>query len=251
MYSPPNPYITVRVLGRGVEVAISPSENSGPPGETLTYTVTVTNTGDVADNYDLTIGDNAGWVDNITLLENLLEVPPGENETTTLTVTVPEDAVPCTEDNVTVTATSVDDAVSDSASCIAHAKFVPKCGVDVTVEPKHQRGTPGTENLTFLVTVHNTGNIGDNYLLSVEPDGWPMENVILENNRLENVQPCETRTTSLSVHIPEDAMPCAHKEIVVVAESEFCGATDNDNALIQVVSAYLHAEEPIDLTSPV
>jgi len=122
--------------------------------------------------------------------------------------------------------------------------------VDVTVEPKHHRGTPG-DNLTFLVKVHNTGNIADNYLLSVEPDGWPMENIIIENNQLENVKPDETKTTSLSVHIPENAKPCTHKEIVVVAKSEFHDATDNDNALIQVVSAYLHAEEEIELEDPV
>jgi hypothetical protein len=118
-----------------------------------------------------------------------------------------------------------------------------ECGVDVTIEPKHKRGAPCMW-LTFVVSVHNTGNCVDNYNLWVEPDGWPMENIILEDNLLLNIQPCETGTTFLYVHIPEDALPCTHKEIVVVADSECCDATDNDNALVQVVSKYLHNIEP-------
>ena len=37
---------------------------------------------------------------------------------------------------------------------------------------------------------------------------------------------------------------------MVWAESEFCGATDNDNALIQVVSKYLHHVDPGGLLEP-
>ena len=121
--------------------------------------------------------------------------------------------------------------------------FEPECGVEVTIEPEHKRGTPDTW-LTLVVEVRNTGNIDDNYLLWVEPDGWPMENIYLEDNVLLNVEPDEIRTTFLYVHIPDNALPRTHKEIVVWAESEFCGATDNDNALVQVVSKYLHNIEP-------
>ena len=125
--------------------------------------------------------------------------------------------------------------------------FEPECGVEVTIEPEHKRGTPDTW-LTFVVRVHNTGNIEDSYLLTVEPDGWPMEDIYFESGfptmLIENVEPCVTENVFLYVHIPENAEPCTHKEIVVWAESEFCGATDNDNALVQVVSKYLHNVEP-------
>jgi hypothetical protein len=102
-----------------VSAAISPSENSGPAGSELYYTVTVTNRGTENDNYALDVSDNAGWI--LTLSNNLLEVPSGENRTTMLAVTIPENAVPCTEDTIIVTVTSQENMeVSDNASCIAH-----------------------------------------------------------------------------------------------------------------------------------
>ncbi|MCK4405933.1 MAG: hypothetical protein KAV43_05455 [Hadesarchaea archaeon] len=111
--------ITIRVLGRGVSVSISPNYQSGPPGMTLSYSVTVTNTGALDDNYALSVSDNKDWgptLDNY-LLEN---VQPGENRIAALSVTIPENAILFVEDDITVTATSIEYAwVSDSASCVA------------------------------------------------------------------------------------------------------------------------------------
>ena len=105
----------------GVSVSISPSENSGLPPENLTYTVTVTNIGALADNYDLTVSDNAGWP--LTLSGNLLEnIGPGENKTVTLIVKIPENAPPDTKDNILVVAVSqTDNTVTGSDTCIAQA----------------------------------------------------------------------------------------------------------------------------------
>ena len=105
----------------GVSVSISPSENSALPTENLTYAITVTNVGALADNYDLTVSDNENW--NLTLSENFLtDIGPGENVIVTLSVTIPGNAIGCTEDNITVTAASIaDNEVSGTDSCIAHA----------------------------------------------------------------------------------------------------------------------------------
>ncbi len=102
-----------------VWMTVTPSENSGPPGSELYYTVIVTNVGTEDDNYTLEVSDNAGWT--LALSDDLLEVPSGENKTTTLSVTIPGDAVPCTRDKITVVATSrTENIVADNASCIAH-----------------------------------------------------------------------------------------------------------------------------------
>jgi len=102
-------------------VGISPQYQEGTLGSVLDYIVTVINRSQIADNYVLTVSDDAGW--GPTLSKNLLEnVQPGENRVFTLSVTIPENAGHCTEDNITVTATSLtDNTVSNSAGCIARA----------------------------------------------------------------------------------------------------------------------------------
>ena len=122
--------ITIKVLPRqlGVNVDISPTQQGGLTGATLTHTVTVTNIGTVDDNYDLAVSDNENW--GPTLSENLLEnVAPGENRTVTLSVTIPSGAIG-TIDNITITATSQENsAIYDNIRCSAHrskAKFVNK-----------------------------------------------------------------------------------------------------------------------------
>lgn len=90
----------------------------------MSYTVTVTNTGNIWDNYDLAASDTAGW--SPTVSPPTIALAMGQSDNATLSVTV-ADVAPCTEDNVTVTVTSrTDNTVSDSDSCIAHrveAKF--------------------------------------------------------------------------------------------------------------------------------
>jgi len=116
--------ITIKVLPQqpGVKVDISPTSQEGVPGATLTYSVTVSNTGDIYDNYDLAASDNENW--GPTLSENLLDnVGPGENRVITLSVTIPENATSFNEDNIRVTATSAENVeVSGSDWCIARVQ---------------------------------------------------------------------------------------------------------------------------------
>ncbi|MBA7602998.1 hypothetical protein ES703_10098 [subsurface metagenome] len=213
--------VTIRVLGRGVSVSISPSEDSGLPTQTLSYTVTVKNTGDLDDNYDLTVSDNAGWAP--TLSEYLLEVPAGENRQTTLSVTVPANALGSTEDNLTVTATSrADNTFENDDSCIAHAEIVRS--VSVSISPGYQENLP-SEDLIYDVTVGNTGNIADTYTLENSDDaGWLLS---LENTSL-TIPPFESRPTKLTVTIPENASPCTNDNIRVIATSQ-----ENENVIAE------------------
>ena len=106
----------------GVQVSISPGENNASPGDNVTFEVTVKNIGATDDNYLLENADNSGW--SIQLENSVLEVPAGENRTTTLTITIPDNAVQGTVDNIFVTATSqTDNTVSGSDSCIARAAY--------------------------------------------------------------------------------------------------------------------------------
>jgi len=102
-------------------VSISPIYQSGLSGENLDYIVTVTNFGNVEDNYELTATDDASWT--LTLSDNLLEnMQAGENRTTKLWVTIPDNVIPCTIDVITVTATSQTDNTISYDSCIARCR---------------------------------------------------------------------------------------------------------------------------------
>jgi len=198
---------------RGVDISISPSEDSGEPGATLTYTITVKNMGNVGDTFDLTLSDNAGWGDNIWLEDNSLWVDRcyGEN-TTTLYVYVPHGVEGCTNDNITVTATSQsDNTVSDNDSCIAHVAIVR--GVEVSILPEENSAEPCT-TLKYTVTVTNTGNVDNTFDLTViDNENW---SPTLDDSSL-SIPFGESQTTTISVHIPENAIGCTRDNITVTA----------------------------------
>jgi len=212
--------IVVQVVGRGVDVSISPDNQSGVPCTTLNYLVTVKNTGNLGkDNYDLTVRDNAGWGADITLDDIRLEnIPENENKTTWLRVHIPENAIGCTRDNITVTATSRgDNTKSDNANCIAHATIVR--GVRVSISPTYQSRLAGTTP-TYTVTIVNTGNATDSYTLSAsDTKNWGLT---LSENQFNSIPPFENneRETTLSVTIPENAVPCTNDNITVTATSK-------------------------------
>jgi uncharacterized membrane protein len=210
------------VIFRGVDVSISPDYQSGSNGATLTYTVTVANTGNVPDTYNLTANDDTGW--GSTLSPTSLIVPPWENRISTLTVTLPSNAFGCTVDNMTVAATGTE--VSDSDSCIAHITIVR--AVEVSISPSYKTGLPGT-TLNYTVTVANTGNVSDTYdLVASDNLGW---GPTVSPNSL-TVPPWESRTVILSVTIPENAEGCTLDNIWVVATSRANPAVkDNDSSI--------------------
>lgn len=207
----------------GVDVLILENWQENLPGGTLVYTVTITNTGNVSDNYALENTDNATW--DLSLSENLVEVANGTSANVTLTVTIPEDATGCESDNITITAISQKNAeVKDNDSCIAHVKVVRR--VEVLISPGFKHDLP-EEDVTFIVTVKNEGNVSDNYGLSVEDTkGWAPT---LDNDSLV-ISENENETTTLRVHIPENAEPGMSDTIIVTATSLTDNtATDNDN----------------------
>jgi len=107
-----------------VQVSIFPEEQSDLPGKMLTYTVTVKNTGEAEDTYDLSVSDTKGW--GATLSDYLLTIPARENRTTTMATIVPSGAAKDESTMITVVATSrVDPTVENSATCTAKAAEKP------------------------------------------------------------------------------------------------------------------------------
>jgi len=202
----------------GVSVSISPSENSGLPGEDLTYIVVIKNASEVIGNYTLTVSDNENW--DPTLDDNLfLDVGPGENRATILRVHIPENAGPSTDD-ITVTATSQENEnIWDNDACKAICYLVPQVSVSVSISPDSQAGWPG-ETLEYTVTVKNRGTINDNYDLVASDNAIPSWGPVLSDNLLDNVPPGENRTVTLSVTIPGGASGGSSATITVTTTSQ-------------------------------
>lgn len=218
----------------GVNVSISPRERSGLPGDTLTYEICVTNTGTLADEYDLSAGDALGW--GLSLLPSSLSLDPGETGVAMLSVTIPAEAAPGTVDEVTVVATSrADPTVSDGDACIASVAIVR--AVEVSISPSYQSGPPGS-NLTFTVVVRNLGNVVDSYTLIA----WDNENWLGPwSQELLDLTPGASAEKPLDVSIPNIAIPCTEDNIIVRATSQTDPDVSAENSAIAHVAAFRRA----------
>jgi len=216
---------TARVMiVRGIEVQVTPKVQENVRRENVAFTIKVVNTGNAADNFNLSWSDTENWGGNISLLENVLRIRGGDENTTTLRVHIPENAVPSTEDNITVTATSrTDNTIKDNDSCIVCVTIAR--GVRISISPGENSAFPG-RNVTFTVTVTNTGDNADNYVLYASDNlRWGLS---LADNSVQNVAPGGSRTTKLTVSIPENAAPDTRDNVTVTATSrENEKVTDN------------------------
>jgi uncharacterized membrane protein len=215
----------------GVEVIMENALLEGYPSQVLEYTIDVHNSGNIVDNINLSYIPD-GWLDITIVPLVLIDVQPSEHRQATLFVHVPDNASPCTYKEITVVAESQFCGATDNDTAQAHVIEQLVCGVDVTIENTLLEGYP-SQVLAYTIDVHNSGSFVDNIILSYIPDGWPDINIVPPV--LINVAPCEHRQATMLVHVPDGASPCTYKQITVVTESQFCGATDNDNALAHVV----------------
>jgi len=208
---------TVTSIVRGVSVSISPSYENGPNGATLTYTVTATNTGNVSDNYSLTVSDNDNW--GSTVSPTSLTVPAGENRTATLSVTIPSNAIVGTSDTITVTATSrTDNTVNASDSCTAQATapaLPPAAGVTMSISSSSQSGTPGT-TLVYTMSITNTGGATDTFDLGFSGGAGWSPSISLNSLTLAAGTP---GGVTLTVTVPSGAAAGASTTITVTATS--------------------------------
>jgi len=198
---------------RGVDVSISPSYRENLPGENLVYIVTVTNLGNVEDNYNLSVSYPEGW--QVLFWFTFIDLPPYSSARSELIVIIPENAIPGTSENITVTAVSkTDNTVTDSDSCIAHVKIVR--GVEVSISPENLVGHLG-ENLTYTITITNTGNVDENYVLTiVDSENW---GPTLSENIL-TVPAGSQNTATLSVVVPSNAYGWTEDNITITATSQ-------------------------------
>ncbi len=152
------------------DVAITPllSVHAGMPGETITHTFSISNTGDFSDTYTLDLTGNT-WPAIASATSTGL-LTPGQQFTVDVTVTIPENpaggGVIIAYDTVTLNATSDNYAeVSGFAVGLTNASVNPSVALDPASQT--QSGFPG-ETVFHTVTLTNTGDYTDTFALSLE-----------------------------------------------------------------------------------
>jgi uncharacterized membrane protein len=90
----------------GVEVSVDNDTLSGEPGTVVTYTVSMTNTGNVIDGYDVTAGAHA-W--DMEMPASMPPMMPDQSHSMEVLITIPSDALDGDTDSVTITISSQGD----------------------------------------------------------------------------------------------------------------------------------------------
>jgi hypothetical protein len=155
----------------GVESMLAEDALSGAPGETVTYTVYITNTGNVADVFDVDLSGSLPWSANAP--ETVGPLGPGEVAMVEIGVNIPADAQDGEQDVATCVFTSQGDPTkSDSATMTTTVDVPYEYGVELAPATDAKGGTPGSM-VAYVLQLTNTGDITDTFDLAVgSVEGW-------------------------------------------------------------------------------
>jgi hypothetical protein len=197
---------------------LSPSAVSGfaEPGEVVTHTFTLTNTGDYTDTIALLISNNT-WSStapgSITLQPGRIGLVPVR---VTIPLTLPEDVV-ISNDTFTLTATSGWQP-NITASAIGFTQASAELAVSLGPDQSGS-GLLGTE-VSYAFTLANTGDFTDTYSLRVSSDWASMLSAMTTGP----VGPGELFTVLITTTIPADAPLLASDQAILTATSGFSRA---------------------------
>lgn len=152
-------------------VIIEPDRSGvGAPGDTLTYLHTVTNTGDIAEDFDLSVTSAGGWSVDVT--PNALLLNPLESAQVMVTTTIPLTATNGSSDVAMVTASSrTDPGIFDTA--LDTTTVATSITYGVLIEPDQTGAANAGSTITYTHWVTNTGTGADTYDLSAASShGW-------------------------------------------------------------------------------
>nr|WP_255603129.1 NosD domain-containing protein [Oscillochloris sp. ZM17-4] len=232
--------------------------DSGTPGTasaaggTVTFTGTLTNTGNATVNFTLGIptvtGSPAGWValvdynGSCTLSPTKINLVNGESCTFTLQVTVPAGAnggpqavtLSATADNSTQS-TPVD--VTVTATATVNVETVRDVSLSAAITP--QTGVPGTV-LTYTHTLTNLGNATDSFDIALVPTAPASAGMaVLSPTVVTDVPRNGTRTITLVVTVPSGIIAGDLTFTVTATSKSSAGATASrdDVATVELFDA--------------
>ncbi|MBN1955574.1 MAG: hypothetical protein JW900_11065 [Anaerolineae bacterium] len=209
-----------------------------PPGQTLFYPHTLTNTGNYTDTFSLAAASSEGWTVSV---EPSLPVVlgPGSEQAVAVTVTIPGDALSDTVDTTAVTATSQSDGAAYDV-VLDRTTVQRVVGVEFAADASDS-GLPGSD-VDYVHFLTNTGNSTDTFdVTPVSSQGWI---VTISPSPVVQVGPGAMQVVTVTVGIPGDALSGTVDSAAVTALSRADGNTSASLVDTTVVNL-LHA--PPDL----
>lgn len=217
---------TASVPSYGLELPAGGSLG-GLPGTTVTHTLTITNTGTVADSYSLALSGNS-WVSSLTT--DNISLDPGASAQFGVAVSIPPGTLTTESDTVSVTATSQGDGTkSDTADLTT--TVLPAFGVVLSGDST-LAGPPGA-TVTYALTLSNSGGTADSYGLAIAGNSWA---TTLSASSV-SLAPGASATVYAGVAIPAGAADGATDAVTVTANSEGDPSVNDSAILTTTVSS--------------
>lgn len=200
----------------GVNLWTTTPARSGRAGSTVTYTLQVTNLGNLNDSFTLTVSGN-NWTSTINV--GTVTVAAGATASVTVSVVIPPTATHGDSDRVNITAVSVNDPSTPPASDIQ--EFITTAftyGVRLSASPSTIMGTPGG-TVTFNVVVTNIGSINDTYTLTIAGNAWSTTVPCGGSVSVAALPAANTVTCPVTVTIPNPVANGASDRVTITAVS--------------------------------
>ena len=191
-------------------VTTGPDQNGADfSRQTVTYTVAITNSGNITDAYDLTLSGN-GWPAAVVApAGSTSSLGPGASELVTVTVDIPAAASAGANDSVTLTAASQAYPGTSDATVLS-TEALPFFAVAVE-EPLQVGGGPPNWVAGYFVTVRNTGNISTTFNLEAIAYAWNTtlwnDSFTLQITETPLLAADETYRVGVRVTVPTTAIP--------------------------------------------
>ncbi|MEI6776765.1 MAG: hypothetical protein WCK70_07670 [Chloroflexales bacterium] len=189
---------------RGVSLGaarISPTQ-TGLPTVVLTFTHTLTNTGNATDSFSISVSPTPPAIVSMAVLTptSLLNVPPLSTRTITLTVTVPQSILAGTNLPFVVTATSLGDPNKQSLQ--TDTAIVGVLETVLISAGTSQNGKPNND-LIFTHTLTNTGNTAIAYdITASNSDAGFSQTQQVTGSPTAKLNPGQTATITVTIHLP-------------------------------------------------
>ena len=201
---------------------LSPNDaSSGRPGTTVTYTLTISNSGNVADTFSLAVAGNS-WLTSVSTTS--VTLLPDASSQFSVTVSVPPGALVGDADAVTITATSQGDAAK-SESTLLTTTVLPAHGV--LLSPDQARQGPAGQTITFSLWITNTGNLTDTFDLTATGQTWT---TTLSVSQI-SLSPATSGMLTVTVAVPADAIAQEVDSVTVTATSQSDHAVKDSSIL--------------------